>query len=210
MDAKPDMNKAFIIAICIIILLGGVWFIFGYQPEKYENDSPVTTTTPTTPQATLYKNQVFGFEATIPVGFTVDESYINQTLGPGREIPGVAFRVPTAWTTGTNLSGDSHIAIEELSDVDCTPDTFLDSPTLESRAIPGTNTFTVASESGAGAGNRYDETVYITEKGSRCYAVRSYIHSTVAANYPPGTVTEFDRNAFRSALDSIASSLVIY
>jgi hypothetical protein len=210
METTPDMNKIVIIIICALLVLGGVWFIFSYQSEKFEGGSPVNTTTTGISDNNIYTNQAFGFEVAVPRGFTVDESYINQALGPGREIPGVAFRIPSSWTTGTNLSQDSHIAVEELSDVDCVPSTFLDSPTIESRVVPGTNTFTVATENGAGAGNRYDETVYLTFKGNRCYAVRSFIHYGVLENYPTGTVKAFDARAFRTAFDAIASSLVIY
>lgn len=203
MELETDMKKILVLFVCACLIIDGVWFIFHDQP----GDSPAVSNEQ---PSTLYANQAFGFSIMVPAGFTVDESYLNQNLGPGREIPGVGFNIPGSWTEGTNLSRDSHIAVEELSDVECIPETFLFSPSVESEAIQGKNTFTVASASDAGAGNFYDETVYLKEKGSRCYAVRSFIHSTNIGNYPAGTIKEFDRGLLRGALDSIASSLVLY
>ncbi len=206
-----DMNKTIVFVLLGLAAIGGAWFIFSPQPEKFENSGPADTATVSTGGGgTTYSSQPFGFSVKVPPSFTVDESYLNQDLGPGREIPGVAFRIPASMAEGTNLSSDSHIAVEELSDVECVPETFLLSPTAESEVTAGGNTYTKASSSGAGAGNLYEETVYVTEKGGRCYAVRSFIHSTQIANYPAGTVKAFDRSALDSALQSIAASLTIY
>src|SRR5581483_5872549 len=157
-----------------------------------------------------YSNETFGFEVKVPAGFTVDESYLNQDLGPGREIPGVAFRIPADITTGTNLSDDSYVAIEELSDIECSPSAFIDPASQESEATIGNNTYTVSSNTGAAAGNIYEETVHVMQKENRCYDVRYFIHSSNIGNYPAGAVTAFDRKKLIASFDELAGSLVIH
>ena len=195
------MKKIFVtIAFLIVIIGGGLWI--WSQSSTKEGTGPVMPSADNT-----YSNETFGFSVSVPKGFTVNEAYLNQDLGPGREIPGVEFVIATSTAAGTNLSTDSHVAIEELSDVDCTPSDFLDAPSKSvSMAIAG-NAFTVASSSGAGAGNFYEETVYVTQKESRCYAVRYFIHSGNIHNYDPGAVKEFDRESLVNSFDAITESL---
>lgn len=206
-DTENSMGRLIVFSLCGIAVIAGVWTIFSYQQEKHEDPSPAASTAAS---GSVYSSQPFGFQVVVPPGFSVDESYLNQDLGPGREIPGVAFRIPASMSAGTNLSADSHIAVEELSDVDCAPEAFLSSPTDVSEVELGGTRYTKARSGGAGAGNLYEETVYVTEKGSRCYAVRSFIHSTQLGNYPEGTVRAFDRAPLDAALDSVAASLTIY
>ncbi|HEU5114893.1 MAG TPA: hypothetical protein VFT82_03965 [Candidatus Paceibacterota bacterium] len=202
-----EPKKLLLFAILAFGVVGLSWIIFGPHPEKYENETPVSEAV-----GNSYSNEQFGFEVTVPSGFTVDESYLNQDLGPGREIPGVAFRIPASMADGTNLSSDSYASVEELSDVDCIPSDFL-SVQGDASGIPvtmGRNDYISASTTGAAAGNIYEETVFVTRKEDRCYAVRYFIHSANIGNYPEGSVREFDRAGLVSSFDSIASSLTLY
>ena len=69
-------------------------------------------------------------------------------------------------------------------------------------ACPGVTT-------GAGAGNRYFETVYAISGSSPCFAVRYFIHYSVIENYPAGTVQQFNEPALVSQFDSIRRTLTI-
>jgi hypothetical protein len=68
--------------------------------------------------------------------------------------------------------------------------------------------YSVASSTGAAAGNRYDETVYALPGTNPCIAVRYFIHYGVIENYPAGTVRAFDEAALRSEFDAIRRTLI--
>jgi hypothetical protein len=196
------------IAIIIVgfVAIGTMWFIFSPVPKERAG---IPVEHGDTSGELSYSNPTFAFSVTVPKGFTVDESYINQTLGPGREIPGVAFVIPQSLSTGTNLSPDSKVAIEELYDVACVPSDFLDVDTLGTPVSIGSDHYMYATAGGAGAGNLYEESVYVRQKDTRCYAIRYFIHSTNIGNYPAGTVQEFNKADLISRFDVIAKSLII-
>ncbi|HVU06735.1 MAG TPA: hypothetical protein VHE10_03040 [Candidatus Paceibacterota bacterium] len=202
-----EAKTILVFAVIALAAVALAWFIFAPKSEDYETTGNGSTTSPVTANGTFYSNQDMAFSVTVPVGFTVDESYINQNLGPGREIPGIAFKIPASVAAGTNLSADSKVSVEELSDVDCMPADFLYQPRSSAPVAIGSNRFIVATSADAGAGNIYEETVYVTERGSRCYAVRYFIHYGNIGNYPAGAVKEFDRAALVRSFDAITASL---
>ena len=69
--------------------------------------------------------------------------------------------------------------------------------------------YSVASSTGAGAGNRYEETVYALPGTNPCVAVRYFIHYGVIENYPAGTVQAFNQPALLATFDAIRRTLVI-
>lgn len=146
------------------------------------------------------------FSLYYPKDFMLVSNYRYEALGPGKEIPGVAFTVPAVLSDKTNLSNDTKLSIEEIPDKEsCTPVDFLTAPSGERTVTEQGITITVAEESGAAVGNRYDETVYVYPG---CRAVRYFIHSTNIQNYDPGTVQEFDRAAVITAFDLIRKSVI--
>ncbi len=62
---------------------------------------------------------------------------------------------------------------------------------------------------GAGAGNRYEETVYATPSMSSCVAVRYFIHYVAIENFPDDTVKAFDQEALLNQFDQIRRTLTI-
>ena len=48
-----------------------------------------------------------GFSLRFPRSYSVDTSYRYEALGPGKEIGGVSFTVPSKTVTGTNLAADT-------------------------------------------------------------------------------------------------------
>ena len=157
----------------------------------------------------LYSNSAKGFSIRYPSDFTVDDTYKYQELGPGKDISGVKFTIPLSMKTGTNLGSDSYVSVEEISKTQtCTASLFLDqglAHTLTDRNI----IYSVASSTGAGAGNRYEETVYATPITNGCLAIRYFIHYGVLENYPLGTVKQFDKQALLNQFDTIRHSLII-
>jgi len=193
--------------LLILIIIGAIGTFITFLVTA-KTDVISQSATPTdTPKP--YISTLFNFTITPQPGFTLQEAYLNQTLGPGREIPGIAFQVPEQLTKGTNLSADSYIAVEKLPDVDCEPGSFLDSATSVETVAIGTNTFVKSSASDAGAGNLYIDTVYVVGKGDACYSVRTVEHTTNILNYEPGTVKEYDRKALQKDFIAMIESLTL-
>ena len=156
-----------------------------------------------------YANSTYGFSIRLPSGYMTDAAYRFQEFGPGKDIPGVKFTIPLSMATGTNLSRDTYVSVEEVPNVrDCSASLFLEKVKPHTEADNGT-TYSVASAGGAGAGNRYGETVYAIPGTNPCIAVRYFIHSTVFENYPAGTVKLFDKQAILDQFDAIRRTLTI-
>ncbi len=68
-------------------------------------------------------------------------------------------------------------------------------------------TFVHTTAEGAGAGNYYQQEIFRTVHNNSCNEVIFYIHYTNAANYTPGTVTEFNRGAVMKNLEAVLSML---
>jgi hypothetical protein len=117
--------------------------------------------------------------------------------------------------TGTNLSSDSYISIEQIPYTDiprgqtCSAALFVDPETPVSNMTDNDIQYSVASSTGAGAGNRYEEHVYAIPGTNPCIAVRYFIHYGVFENYPSGTVKHFDETALLKEFDTIRRSLTI-
>lgn len=164
----------------------------------------------------VYSNSSEGFSLRLPGTatssdtFKVDPSYRYQALGPGRDIAGVRFTIPASMATGTNLSNDSYLSVEEIPRAkECSAALFV-SPGIAPVALTdGVTAYSVATSSDAGLGNRYEETVYALPGTNPCIAVRYFVHYGAFENYPPGMVRQFDREALLALFDSIRRTLVI-
>lgn len=142
-------------------------------------------------------------------GFHINESFTNQQ-SPEKIISGVQFTIPASLATGTNLSADSYLSIENIPDAEsCSADIFFDGTHATTTLTDAGTLYSYATTSGAGAGNRYDETVYALPGTNPCMAVRYVIHSTVLGNYPEGTVTEFDEASLVTLFDQIRQTLIV-
>ncbi|MFA6158397.1 MAG: hypothetical protein WC763_02105 [Candidatus Paceibacterota bacterium] len=198
---KKKLTLLAIVAAIILIWIGMVKVV-SIQDAKMAADTVVPAD-----GWKAYSNTSLGFEAQIPEDFTVDESYFNYALGPGREIPGVAFDIPASMATGTNLSVDSRVSVEVLSRAACVPSDFVDTQSTGTPVTIGGNSYLSAISAGAGAGNRYDESIYVTKQHELCYGVRFFIHSTAIENYEPGTRRVFDRDTLMSTFKKIAETI---
>lgn len=160
-----------------------------------------------------YVNQEGTFSIRYPAGYTVNDSYIYQALGPGKDIYGVKFTIPASIASGTNLSSyDTGLSVEEIPQIqDCNALLFLSlREGMQSETITDNDvTYSVASGSDAGAGNLYEEKVWAFPGTNPCVAVRYFIHSTNIGNYPEGTVSAFDRNSLITQFDQMRHSLLL-
>lgn len=157
--------------------------------------------------AQAYATSSQGFSIRYPKGYAVDESYRYQMLGPGKDIAGVKFTIAPEVATGTNLSSDTYLSVETRPrTTECSAALFLDGAKA-STFTEGETTYSVASTTGAGAGNRYEETVYAFPGTNPCMAVRYFVHYGAIGNYPEGVVKEFTMASTK--FDDIRRSLVI-
>jgi hypothetical protein len=155
-----------------------------------------------------YKNNEFGFSIKYPSSFLLDEKYEYQEMGPGKEIAGVKFIIPTLMATGTNLSNDSYISVEKISGVkNCSTNLFLGYGGVAKTINDAGVNYLVASSTDAGLGNRYEETVYVTSNKNSCFAVRYFVHYGAFENYPEGLIKRFDKQKLLNQFDQIRRSL---
>jgi membrane-bound inhibitor of C-type lysozyme len=161
----------------------------------------------------VYASSSLGISLRYPAGYKVDNSHQYQALGPGREINGVSFTIPETMATGTNLAQDTYLSVEKLPTAkDCRADLFLDLASAASGTATTTDngvTYSVAGLADAGAGNRYEETVYAIPGTSPCLAIRYYIHYGALENYPVGLVKAFDKDALVKQFDAMRRTLMI-
>lgn len=153
------------------------------------------------------------FSVRYPADYTLNAAYKYDGLGPDKTIGGIKLTIASTTAEGTNLSSyDTGVSIEKISDVkNCSASLFLypDERLKVSTTTDGNVTYSVASTTGVGLGNYYEETVFAVADTNPCVAVRYLVHSTNIQNYEPGAVKEFDRAALFSTLDKIRRSLVI-
>jgi len=210
------MNKiaVFIAAVILIVIVGVLGWQFKGSLKSLLSPAPATQTpteaTTTTPVATVntYASSTLGFSLQYAPGYTLNESYAYDQFGPKKLIHGVSLTIPATMATGTNLASDTRLSVEQLPHAkSCTGDIFLPSNVKATSVTINTINYSVASSSGAGAGNRYEEIVYAFKDSKPCTAVRYFIHYGAIENYPAGAVKEFDRSALLSDFDKIRNSI---
>jgi|SRR3989344_5468142 len=198
-------NKIIIGGIVIIVIAVGGFYVWKTLP---------TNTTPAAPVVAedtrlTYASTTLGVSLKYPRDFTVDTAYA-YTGFPKKPISGVKFTIPGATATGTNLSSDTGISVEQLPRAKkCTGDIYIVDNVKPVEMTVGSTTYSVATTSGAGAGNFYEEMVYAISGSQPCTALRYFIHSMNIGNFEQGVAREFDRAALLNAFDKIRQSLVL-
>ncbi len=171
-----------------------------YSRIEYVNDLPNS-----------YLDEAAGFTIRYPADYLVDTSYKYQGLGPDKNISGVKFTIPETLALGTNLSSyDTGVSVEIIPAVrNCNAGLFIygntDVQTINENGIY----YSFASTNEGAAGNFYEEKVWALPGTHPCLAVRYFIHSTNIANYPEGTISEFDRASLIKQFDKIKHSLTV-
>lgn len=143
------------------------------------------------------------------LGYAIDETF-TRIRNPNQTISGVIFTIPVAMATGTNLSKDSYISVEQIKNsTRCSGDLFLSGAQSTSSVTDSGVAYSLATSSEAGAGNLYEEVVYAVVGTNPCVAVHYFLHYTSIENYPTGRVTEFNKKAILNTFDQIRRTLVI-
>lgn len=189
----------------ILVVVGGYYLLKGNgasAPVEMDDQEAVVPTTAVFATST--------YSVTYPTSFTVDPNFQNTSVSAAKPIAGVKFTIPETHATGTNLSADSFVSIEQLPRAkSCTGDIYLAANVLARSVSDNGVTYSVATSTEGAAGNRYEEMVFAIAGSKPCTAVRYHVHSTAIENYPAGSVREFDRAALIAAFDQIRTSLVL-
>ncbi len=194
--------------IFVLIIILGIWY---FRPNETVVNNPVIVAEvdlEKLPQK--YENQEYNFQINLPKDFTVIKDYTNF-ISPDKVFPGIKFKISEELYKGTNLSSDTYISIErtKVAPEACGAELFFIASELTGLEDINGRKYTKAISLGAGAGNRYDETIYATSVGEYCYAIRYLIHYSIIENYPEGAVKEFDIVAIRSIFDLIRKTIII-
>ncbi len=209
--------KKYLVLIFLIIALA-IFILDRKQSEAPMLESGSSNIT-NTKGGYVYEDKS-GFKITLPKAFSdnpgadeygIDKDYVYTSKGPGEEIYGVKFMIPKSEAMGTNLSSDSYISVEYLPEgVTCDASIFSFDTSSESKIVrDGGVEYSMVSTLDAGAGNRYEETIYARKGSSPCVAVRYFIHYGAIENFEKGAVIEFDKNALTQEFDNIRRTLTI-
>ncbi len=211
----------------IVVLFSSVFHIHSPDaPAQCPCDTTLTLMSGTQTGRTIaqvqasraYADHAVGFSIALPtllasssndLLFSVDPSYEYTEKGPGQSIPGVKFTIPKSLASGTNLAPDTYLSVEHLpKGAACDASAFLADPGATSHPLrEGAVSYSVASSTGAGVGNRYEEWVYARTGTDPCIAVRYFIHYAAIENFPPGAVREFDHASLLQTFDAIRRTL---
>lgn len=205
---KTYLRIAFVVFVAAVAL---IW-LWSIQKADTVSEQPSTART--------YHDTALGFSITLPTElssttsetlYRVDPAYVYTALGPEMSILGVRFTIPTEIASGTNLAIDTYLSVENrTSKGGCDALAFLGNASGASSSIhDGTATYSFASSSDAGAGNRYEEYVYALPGSNPCIAVRYFIHYAAIQNFPDGSVHEFDKAALMKEFDTIRRTLTL-
>jgi len=196
-----------IIIGAVIVILGAAVGVFVWKTLPSASKPAAGPAAPQQMATSTYATTTFS--VVYPQDFTANDAYVYDQVNPKKPISGVKFIIPIAMATGTNLSSyDTGISIEQLPRAkNCTGDIYLAANVKPSTVNENGVEYSLATSSGAAAGNIYEEMVYALSGSSPCTAVRYYIHSTEISNYPPGAVQEFNSAALMEAFDKIRQSL---
>lgn len=200
--------KVIIFAVVALVIIGAGAFVWVTWPK--EEPAPIMNepvNEEPTPTTDSYASSTMGYVITYPLDFILDEHYL-YAFNSKKNISGFKVTVPITMATGTNLNADSYVSVEQLPNARaCTGDIFIQANVKATNVTEVGVAYSVASSSDAGAGNRYEETVYALKDSKPCTAVRYFVHYGAIENYPTGAVQEFNRNALLTEFDQIRHSL---
>lgn len=199
------MRNYIISSLFIILIFATIYtFVKDIKPEGIIKQEPEIQDFPK-----FYESLKYKFSIYLPKKYTINEDY-TYSFVPDSLIEGVSFGIEEDDYKGTNLSKDSYMSVEVISDrnIPCKVESFINNVVYSGVVEEQDNhIFAVASSTDAGAGNRYEQTVYVTPIEAGCSAIRYFIHYGAIENYPVDTIKEFDRQKLLNKFDAIRKSI---
>jgi hypothetical protein len=200
-----------LITAAVVIIIGALVWFFTPVKNLFNRAAPTPQAqTNTEPELQSYTNSALGISIKYPSGYTLNPSWQNTSVVPTKPISGIQLTIPGSMATGTNLSEDTYLSVEQLPRAKvCSGDIFMAQNAIARDVVDNGVTYSVASTTGAAVGNRYEETVWAIKGSSPCTAVRYMVHYGAFENYGPGTIVEFNRTALTNAFDQIRHSVTL-
>lgn len=201
----------YFVILCFFVLTGFIFYSkFSVENNQKLEEENFVVKIDTTKYPKVYESLKYGFKINTPEDFKIDENY--RYLLPGNKyLEGVKFSVPERFFKGTNLSSETYISVEKISNPlsACSMDEFSGYHELTGIEKVGKLSFSKAISISAGVGNRYDETILVTKVEDGCLGIRFFIHYTVIENYPEGSVKEYDDKLLRETFSDIFKTIEI-
>lgn len=152
----------------------------------------------------IYHNETYGFEFIYPTELAFVTPIYSSLENKIVQLQTVQNKYP-----GTNF-GDAAISVSATyakSLAECLKFPLNDGGRFtETVTIHGTE-YSVASSTGAGAGNFYESAAYRTLSGGQtCIELTRTIHTMNIGNYTPGTTTEVDKRPISDMLEAVVGS----
>lgn len=151
-----------------------------------------------------YQNATYNFRFDYPTEF----KFVDPTYGRLKDQV-VQIILGKQNYTGTNFSDAaftvSRSNVQNKNECLSTANLESGSGFTETETINGV-TFYKAETRGAATGNLYDSRLYRTYQNNVCFELAETIHTTNVGNYPPGTVTEVNKDPIWNNLHTITSS----
>lgn len=210
------MTRTFwtILVIVVLMVVIGVGVVYRSQLQellqKSNTESEEATTTEEQQGPLWQQYATTTYQLQYPQGYTLNTEYVYDQFGQAKLIHGISLTIPPQMATGTNLGSDTRLSLEQLPRAkNCTGDIYINADVKATKMSENGSEYSLASTTGAGAGNRYEEVVYALVGSSPCTAVRYFIHYSAIENYPAGAVREFDRVQLMAEFDQIRRSLSV-
>ena len=156
------------------------------------------------------------FDGKIPLGISYTDEFAPTDLMVPVNVKGtrmltLAFIDPAFYSPKTNLI-EATLVLAATRDpaivASCTQPSTQVAETVTGQVKVNNYTFTRSEFSGAAAGNRYDQIAYRTVWSNNCIELVFLIHSANIANYPAGTVVEYDQAALLNKFEAILNSFI--
>jgi membrane-bound inhibitor of C-type lysozyme len=156
----------------------------------------------------IYSSDDGTFAVRYPEDYTLDTKHVYDL--DDMNLSGVAFIIPEEMAKTSNLSSGTYVSVEVLPKENgvCSAAAFFPSRYAQiSEVTEGGVVYSEGKFAYAGAGNSFDEIVYVREATNVCVGIRYYIHTSVFENYPMGSIERFDKDILLAQFDKIRDSL---
>ena len=180
------MKTSLIFLVIVALVLGGSWLTTRINSVSHEAPRD-------------------GWKLHTALDFTIEypPEYVMES-----DVQKVSFTVGTSTREGTNLSSDTKLSVESVvAEGTCNAEQFIDTPASSTLVTDQGVAYSFVTVSDAGAGNRYEEIVYVPVDSTPCRVIRYFIHSTAVENYDPGTIEAFDHAALIATFDRMRRSI---
>lgn len=154
-----------------------------------------------------YLDETHSFSINYPKDYLQDKKYKYILIGQDSSIDGVRFTIPKNYTDSNNLSKESYISIENISNFkSCSASLFLLDATSKNISENGSE-YSFAFREDMSSGERYEESIYAFQKDKVCFAVRYFISYSYIENHTAQAVTTFNKDNLLKEFNFIRDSL---